>query len=237
MAFTLGEFSGIRPFVYHLTSRKNLEQLIASRVLYSASRLFRKSGNHQWLAAKRRETVTIKHNGVLIDIRDQQSLYEGKMALEGGWTFGEVIRSLNERVFFWPGKGDGPIDYGRRHYKRYQNDDPAIVRVRTEDLLGANPSASPHLGEYNSGSPRTVNGCGSPRGPSTFIDCVAAAFTALSRLDFSETMAAAGQLRTTLINQLCVAGYLLGVPPRLLSGLYSRARVGESQSARIRRTQ
>lgn len=36
-----------------------------------------------------------------------------------------------------------------------------------------------------------------------------------------------GLVRTTLINQLCVAGYLLGIPPRLLAGLYSQERDGE----------
>lgn len=178
MAFTFNEFAAIRPFVYHLTSRRNLQQLVASRVLLSASRLLTESGNHHWLATKRHETITIEYNGVLIDIRDQQPLYEGKMALQGGWTFGEVIRSLNDRVFFWPGKDNGPIDYGRRHYERYQNDDPVIVRVRTRDLLEANPAASPHFCKYNSGSPRTVNGSGSPRGPSTFVECSVATFTA-----------------------------------------------------------
>jgi hypothetical protein len=35
-----------------------------------------------------------------------------------------------------------------------------------------------------------------------------------------------GLLRATFINQLCIVGYQLGIPPRLLSRLYSRSRNG-----------
>lgn len=125
---------------------------------------------------KRYDMVTVTIDGYTIDLRDQQPLYEGKTRLEGGWTFEDLIVALNSQVFFWPGWDEKPIGYGTRHFQRYEADGPVILRVRTEDMFDAN-SAEPFFCKYNSGSPRTTQGRGSPRGPSTFVRCVQAAFT------------------------------------------------------------
>jgi hypothetical protein len=117
-------------------------------------------------------------NGQSIDVRDQQPLYQGKTRLEGGWTFADLIRQLNERVFFWPGWEHKPISYGERHFERYVGDQPAIIRIRTKELFDANSTASPLFCKYNSGSPRTTQGLGSPRGPNTFVECHSATYTA-----------------------------------------------------------
>src|SRR5439155_7137821 len=100
-------------------------------------------------------------------IRDQWPLYAGNIALEARCSFEDIIQLLNERVFFWPGWHTGPIGYGRRHFERYENESPAILRVPTEKLYAANSDASPQYCRYNSGLPRCSNGLGRPRGTST----------------------------------------------------------------------
>jgi hypothetical protein len=139
--------------------------------MHSTAELLRASGYEHWLSRKRPETVTIKVDGTLIDIRDQQPLYPGKTLLENGWTFERLVQQLNERVFFWPGVIGGPISSGQRHYERYMGESPVIMRVNTEDLFSANSLATPLFCKYNSGSPRTTQGTGSPRGENTFVEC------------------------------------------------------------------
>jgi hypothetical protein len=138
--------------------------------------VLRASENGKWIKEKRTDILTVSFEGDNLDLRDQAPLYRGKTRLEGGWTFEKLIAELNERVFFWPGWEDGAISYGVRHFERYRQDKPAILRVRTEDLFDANKKLTPHFCKYNSGSPRTTKGLGSPRGPSTFIDCSQAPF-------------------------------------------------------------
>jgi hypothetical protein len=142
-----------------------------------SAELLRTSGNQQWLTRKRVETIAVNVDKKLIDIRDQQPLYPGKTHLENGWTFERLVQELNERVFFWPGKIEGPISYGQRHYERYINESPKIMRVKTEDLFNANASTTPQFCKYNSGSPRTTQGRGSPRGNNTFVECHRAEYT------------------------------------------------------------
>lgn len=142
----------------------------------STADLLHAAGSHEWLGAKRYDMVTVTIDGYSIDLRDQQPLYEGKTRLEGGWTFEDLIRALNHQVFFWPGWADKPIDYGTRHFQRYEADGPVILRVRTKEMFDAN-QAEPFFCKYNSGSPRTTQGSGSPRGPKTFVRCHRATFT------------------------------------------------------------
>lgn len=178
MPFTLLRFVTTRPYLYHLTSRRNFGRLLRCRVMHSTAELLRASNDGQWLGRKRGETVTTTVEGERIDLRDQKPLYAGKTLLENGWTFEHLIRQLNERVFFWPGVSGGPISSGQRHYERYASEKPVIIRVKTEDLLAANSSATPLFCKYNSGSPRTTQGSGSPRGNNTFVECDRAAYAA-----------------------------------------------------------
>jgi hypothetical protein len=78
-----------------------------------------------------------------INIRDQQPLYAGNILLDGGWSFEDMIQSLNERVFFWPGTAYGPIEHGRRHYQRYADESPIIIRASTSEMYAANPDSTP----------------------------------------------------------------------------------------------
>ena len=177
MAFTLAEFAATRPYLYHLTSPRNCERLLRSRVLYSTAELLSASNNHDWLDQKRPGMLTITLDGELIDIRDQQPLYPGKTTLEGGWTFSQLISALNARVFFWPGWEEEAISYGQHHFERYAADGPTLMRVNTQELFDANVNAEPLFCKYNSGAPRTTKGKGSPRGPNTFVACDEASFT------------------------------------------------------------
>jgi hypothetical protein len=176
LSFTLYKFVSTRPYLYHLTSSRNLNGLAATRLIKCAATLLRESDNLGWLTTKRDRTLTVLAAGTTIDIRDQQPLYAGKTMFLDGWTLEDLIRSLNEHVFFWPGTANGPIDSGWRHYKRYEIEAPAIIRVPTSQVFECNGEKCPRFCKFNSGSPRTVNGRGSPRGPRTFIECHEAEF-------------------------------------------------------------
>ena len=91
------------------------------------------------------------------------------MELDRGLSFECFVQKLNELVFFWPGKEDGPIPYGHRHFERYQGEDVAMIRVKTKTLFDANKNATPRFSRYNSGSPRHALGKPSPRGEQTFM--------------------------------------------------------------------
>jgi hypothetical protein len=102
-------------------------------------------------------------------IRDQAPLREGNIRFSNGYAFGDLIESLNRRIFFWPGLGAKPISYGMRHFERYEGEKPVVLRIGFEALLRANPGVAPRFCRYNSGSPRCSNGKRSPRGPDTFL--------------------------------------------------------------------
>jgi hypothetical protein len=113
------------------------------------------------------EQITV--DNTVISVRDQAPLHEGNLKLPTGYTFEELIESLNSRLFFWPGTAAGPISYGVRHFERYKQERPVIIRTDLQSLLSANPAAEPSYCAYNSGSPRCSNGRKSPRGPDTFL--------------------------------------------------------------------
>ncbi len=105
----------------------------------------------------------------MVELRDQDPFHAGNVAFDPGWGEGDVVELLNARVYFWPGSLDGPIDYGVRHFRRYESQRPAVLRVSFADLLACNPTAAPELCAYNSGAPRCSGGRKSPRGASTFV--------------------------------------------------------------------
>ena len=117
--------------------------------------------------------------GRAIIIRDQDKLHEGNTGLARGYTFADFVGALNKQIFFWPGVAAGPIDSGMRHFERYEDERPLILRIDFESLHDVNPRAVPLFCRYNSGSPRCTppHGRKSPRGPNTF----------LSAADFKET--------------------------------------------------
>jgi hypothetical protein len=102
-------------------------------------------------------------------LRDQRPLYQGNMELPKEFTFQDFVELLNGKVFFWPGDHKGPIDYGERHFHRYQKGSSIILRCFFRSLILENVASEPLFSGYNSGSPRCWNGKKSPRGPDTFL--------------------------------------------------------------------
>jgi len=181
--FTNDEFTRTRPYLFHLTDRDNVSRIRDVRVLHSAAVLMQQAGDTSYLRQKRRTSIQIAIADRVVCIRDQQPLHAGNIRFHGEYAFEDVVQSLNERVFFWPGKVDGPIDYGERHFERYVDDQPVILRVSTADLFNANSGVSPFYCRYNSGSPRCSKGLGSPRGPNTFVASTQADFAPSSTVE------------------------------------------------------
>lgn len=177
MPFSYDQFSRTRPYLFHLTAQSNVRRIRRTRVLYSAETLMRKAGDTSMLRQKRFVSRTVQIKEDTVNIRDQQPLHAGNISFVDGWSFEDVIKLLNERVFFWPGTSIGPIGYGKRHYKRYIEENPSILRVSTQALFGTNLDVSPTFCRYNSGSPRCSKGVGSPRGAKTFVVASEADFT------------------------------------------------------------
>jgi len=168
MAFSLQRFAKVRPDLYHWTATGNLGRVRALRCLESAESLLTRAGQSALLRQRRAVHHTITIDGMAVSLRDQSPLCEGNIEVETGWTFAQVIALLNQRVFFWPGTSGGPIDYGWRHFARYEEERPVVIRVQTRSLLRANPTNPPLFCRYNSGSPRCSGGARSPRGAATF---------------------------------------------------------------------
>jgi hypothetical protein len=145
--------------------------------LFPAAVLMERAQQTDLIRTLRRGSRQVSFEGRTIVIRDQDKLHRGNTRISSGYTFEDLIESLNRRIFFWPGASAGPIPYGRRHFERYEEEHPVILRIDFRSLLNANPSASPLYCRYNSGSPRCSYGNKSPRGPNTF----------LSAVDFHET--------------------------------------------------
>lgn len=178
MSFDIARFAALRPHLYHLTAAENVARIRAAGKIESAAELMHVAGDLTYLRQKRHGHIRLEVDGAVVVIRDQSPLYEGNIDLQGGWSFEDVIESLNERVFFWPGGLTGPNDYGERHFERYRDEDPAIVRVNTALVVGSSENAEPEFCKYNSGSPRCSGGNRSPRGPETFVNAAQATFLA-----------------------------------------------------------
>ena len=164
MTFSLRDFAVLRPFLYHVMARENLPVVKAVRVLWSAAELARRSGRAEILGGRRLGRTEVRITEGSVVLRDQAPLYTNHVAFEGGWSAEDLLRALNERVFFWPGGEAGPIDYGCRHAAKYADTD-VVIRLPFRDVAAQGPTFC----RYNSGSPRTVDGRKSPRGPDTFL--------------------------------------------------------------------
>lgn len=169
MSFTLQMLASSRPFLYHLTDARNVPRIRATRRLECATRILRSAGDDATIRERRRASCVVEVDGLQVHIRDQAPLHLGNMRLEPGWTFDDFVEHLNARVFFWPGGDTGPISYGVRHFERYADDGPAILRVPTLALFTENTRHLPLFCRWNSGSPRCSYGQKSPRTAQTFV--------------------------------------------------------------------
>lgn len=177
MAFQLKQFIQLRPYLYHLTSRSNLPLIRSNQTLCSAGVLLTRAGLSGVIQTKRLEHLSIVVEGDRFHIRDQSPLHAGNTMLTDGWTFENLVESLNERVYFWPGTALTPSKYGVRHHGRYTDEDPVIIRVQTERIIELNSDNKPEFCKFNSGSPRCSGGRKSPRGPQTFVRAENAPFS------------------------------------------------------------
>jgi len=121
------------------------------------------------LRVRRRLHERVAFENDVIWLRDQAPLHKGSLDLPVGFSFEDLVESLNKRVFFWPGAATGPNNYGVRHFERYKEENPAVIRIEFRSLLRANSSAVPLYCRYNSGAPRCSYGRKSPRDPNTFM--------------------------------------------------------------------
>ena len=131
-----------RPYLYHLTDRSNIDRMVRTRRIAPANTLFERAGRLDLVRRRRNEHERISIGRDAIVIRDQAPLHTGNLSLPSGYSFEEFTQSLNSRVFFWPGTAAGPIGYGIRHFERYKNENPAILRLTLASLLLANTFAN-----------------------------------------------------------------------------------------------
>ena len=178
MALDLASLVKLRPMLYHLTARENLNAIwgVNPKVLRSAAELIRGIGGkdrarriQRLLRQRRPEALRIEVAGRTAVLRDQGPLHAGNIAFEDGLTFDGLVQLLNERVYFWPGDERGPVVAGRNHFARYTLKEPEDCVVFAA-LLAANADSTPQLSCCNSGSPRCNPISGkAPRGPRTFL--------------------------------------------------------------------
>lgn len=117
-------------------------------------------------------------DGDTVVLRDQAPLIFANAALAPGWSMEDFTAHLNEHVYFWPGDSDGPVKAGSRLHDHYLGDRPAVLRIPTAELLGANHGQIPLFCPFNSGAPRKQSGSAVPRGPDLFLPAVEFARTA-----------------------------------------------------------
>lgn len=168
MTVNLERFIALRPFHYHVTARSNRAALLSDWTLRPAAELMRLAGREDLLRWRRPESITVDLPTGPVVIKDQHPLIEANLSLDGSWELGDFVEYLNEHVFFWPGRADGPISHGQRLLGRYDATAPLVLRVPTSDLLAANPGDVPLFCAFNSGAPRRQQGQRVRRGPHLF---------------------------------------------------------------------
>ena len=170
MPFTHERYSEVRPFLYHVTARENLDRIRCLRRLESAATLLRDAGDDEHRVRTRRtDSTPLSIDSKRAILRDQTPLRESNIDFEDGWRLEDVVEELNSRVFFWSGWEHGPIRSGKNHFARYRTEKPIVIRTRFRSLLAQNLGVQPCFCKFNSGAPRQYQGRKSPRGSQTFL--------------------------------------------------------------------
>jgi len=138
------DYMRVRPYLYHLTHRRNLKHIREMGQLFSASVLMKGSGKADLIGTPRRGPEPVTFAGREIIIRDQDRLRERNMILPEGYTLADFVAHLNNRVFFWPGSDNHPILSGRKHFERYEEEAPVILPNRLRGF------ARQQFGRYSS---------------------------------------------------------------------------------------
>jgi hypothetical protein len=161
------------PFLYHLTDQRNFEYLRSNGgLLLCTTELVEKCNLLDDQAEKITRERRPLHTKIRIEehdifIRDQKpiSLRNLNKCLTDHWSYQDFLFHLNSRVFFWP-----TTQRLTRHYNRYVNEKPLIIRVSSTELFSINPE--PEFCRLNSGATRSsshYNGAPPPRGINTFL--------------------------------------------------------------------
>jgi len=162
----LDTFTRLRTHAYHLTERLNLARIMRTGCLEAASSLYLKAGCSGRITQRRSAHDVIQVNGESVHVRDQSPLKQGNIDLTTT-SFNDVIRTLNNHVFFWPGDHRRPILSGRNHFGRYSSSDCVVFVIQTRNIFNAN-TARPKFSACNSGAPRMQQGRKQPRDSQTF---------------------------------------------------------------------
>lgn len=134
----------------------------------STAELMLRAGRPDLIRWRRSDSVTVQLESGPVVIKDQRPLIEANLSLDGLWQLGDFVEYLNQHVFFWPGRADGPVTHGLRLLARYDASAPLVLRVATRDLVTANANGEPLFCAFNSGSPRQQKGQRVRRGPHLF---------------------------------------------------------------------
>jgi hypothetical protein len=185
MSFSLPQLLRCRPYLFHLTSRRNLEAITRTRQLRCANALLADAGLANQSSERRVDHLAVSAGGDITLLRDQKPLIHGAIAFEEGWDLARLVQHINQHVFFWPGLASGPIASGINHFERYRAEAPVLLRFLTADL----DDAVLRFSAYNSGAPRCSGGRYSPRGSKT---CVSAAEFSGSASEVVEVVVAGG---------------------------------------------
>lgn len=163
-------FTQRNPYLYHLTDADNFATILETSRILSTKNIVEASNipnQDIFLGSKRKSHTSIEVDDKIYKIRDQQPISEVVLArsLTNDWTNADFIKHLNRRVFMWP-----TVDRLERHFKRYEQEQPLILRFRSSDILNLHPQAE--FCRLNSGATRCNaqwKGNAPERGPNTFV--------------------------------------------------------------------
>lgn len=167
----LHELVNLRPYLYHLTDSRNIENILITKSLYSTTTIVNNSEINEksnFLRQRRPLHQAIRANGFNFWIRDQRpiSILALSKCLSDNWEPGDFINHLNNRVFFWC-----TLKRLLIHFNRYHHENPRILKFKTADILKLNGNKVEFC-RINSGATRAnshLGGIAPYRGSKTFL--------------------------------------------------------------------
>ncbi len=170
VSFDLQTFILRNPHLYHLTDAGNLIGIVADKRLMSAVAMIESLAPDSvgLLRTKREAHVQLSAGSRFYSIRDQRPISMKALAkcVSNDITPEQYLFLLNQHVFFWPS-----ISRLERHYRRYQHEQPVIIRISTSALFERNPEKA-LFSRINSGATRAnsyLGGVAPERGWHTFL--------------------------------------------------------------------
>src|SRR5262245_17521055 len=148
MPVDLARFSELRPYLYHVTARENLDSLRRRRGIDCAAALMRRCNRTDLLRWRRTSSMTLHDDTDTFVLKDQHPLVEANIDFRG-CSMQEFVEYLNEHVFFWPGRIDGPIRAGLNLHAHYEHETPGVLRIPTRDLVATNSDVEALFCEFN----------------------------------------------------------------------------------------